>query len=580
MLTHATSPRETMTDQTHLPGSTSGIVSGRGGRGQRSRALPEALGIAALALLVRLVGITREPAGDELYHILSARQYLTDGVPGINGGIYDRVPLFTSMVAGAYRLLGESMFAARLPALVGGVLLALVVFLWLRREHSRAAAWIAGGLLALDPLMVELSQYSRFYTLQLFCFALAAVAAYEATRPRAGTGRRFASGAGALLALLGAVYFQAVSIVGGGGIALFVALLVGGTLIGRLPAPRRLPVALGAGAAAAVLVALVLASPVGAMMIRMATYTDTWAASTASTPQYYHWLLQGSYPLLWALFPLVAAAALAARWRPALLCLCIFVVAFTAHSLMAWKSPRYFAYALPFFFALAGIALAETVPAMARWLARAARRLPLLAAAPGVRRTALAAVALGLAAFAVANTPALMRTIEGLRRDHRFLYPGGPTPTLSWRLAAPTLRPIVDSVEAVVSTEDLEAFYFLGRASFVLDRDHLNQGSRLPEFSVDPRIRTPMVSERGSLERIVACNPSGVVVAMRWALRASYKMPRETAEFIESRLTPVPLPRESGLVAYRWESPATDAAACSGLALQPAAPAPAAPGPR
>ena len=570
MLTHTTSPRETMTDSTHLAGSTSGIVSERDGRGERGRALPEALGVVALALVVRLVGITREPAGDELYHVLSARQYLTDGVPGINGGVYDRVPLFTSMVAGAYRFLGESMFAARLPALIGGVLLTLVMFLWLRREHSRTAAWIAAGLLALDPLMVELSQYSRFYTLQLFCFALAAVAAYEAARPRTGPGRRFAFGTASLLALLGAVYFQAVSIVGGGGIALFVALLAGGTLIGRLPASRRLPAALGAGVAAVLGVALVFASPVGAMMIRMATYTDTWAASTASTPQYYHWFLQGSYPLLWGLFPLVAAAALVARWRPALLCLCIFGVAFAAHSLMAWKTPRYFAYALPFFFAMVGIALADTVPAMARWLGRAARRLPLLAAAPGVRRAALAAVALGLAAFAVANTPALMRTIEVLRRDHRFLYPGGPTPTLSWRLAAPTLRPIVDSVETVVSTEDLEAFYFLGRASFVLDRDHLNQGSRLPEFSVDPRIRTPMVSERASLERIVACSPSGVVVAMRWALRSSYKMPRETAEFIESRLTPVPLPKASGLVAFRWESPAIDAAACDGLAAREA----------
>lgn len=91
-----------------------------------------------------------------------------------------------------------------------------------------------------------------------------------------------------------------------------------------------------------------------------------------------------------------------------------------------------------------------------------------------------------------------------------------------------------------MSTSD-EAFYFLDRLDYVLDRDHLRQRTQRPECAMGPRIRTPMIGETASLQRVAECHPTGLPVAMRWAL-GSYKMAPETASFITENFESVQLP--------------------------------------
>jgi 4-amino-4-deoxy-L-arabinose transferase-like glycosyltransferase len=523
---------------------------------RRGIAWGEALAVLVLAAVVRAIGIGREPAGDELYHILSAREYLSDGRMGINGGLYDRVALWTEMVAGSYRLFGESVVAARLPALLCGALTVALVFLWLRTAGARAAAWIAAALLAVDPLLVELSQLSRFYTIQHVLFVLAALAAYAAAEPGRPIRTRLGLAAGTLAILAAAGYFQAVTLVGAGGILLFLALASAPEVLERLPRRMRIPAVGVALLAGALVAALLLRSNIGARLLDMAEYSDLWASQDRTNVRYYHWMFQNTYPILWGLFPLLAVVALATRPRVALLAISIFGVSFVAHTLMAWKTPRYLAYALPFFFTLCALAIATLAPIFGRLLRAATDQLAPLRERPGASRAVRGLAVAGIVGFVLLANPAFLETLRRSLRDQSFLYPGGTTPTLSWALVEPALEPIADSVATVVSTEDLEAIYFLDRLDFVLDKDHLHQGSEKPEFTMDRRINAQMVSRPESMARIIECSPSGLLVAMRWALDTDYKVPAPTAALIRERLRPVPLPSESGLVAFRWETPA------------------------
>ena len=100
----------------------------------------ETVAAGALALATRLPGLAHEPWGDELYHILAARDYLETGVFGINGGSYPRSQAYSEMVAGLYQVFGVSPVVARLPAFIAAVLTIVVLFVWVRRSGERLAA--------------------------------------------------------------------------------------------------------------------------------------------------------------------------------------------------------------------------------------------------------------------------------------------------------------------------------------------------------------------------------------------------------------------------------------------------------
>jgi len=519
-------------------------------RGWRGAAAGETAAVAGLALAVRLRGIAHEPWGDELYHILSAQQYLDSGVFGINGGVYERGRVYSELVAALYRVFGVDPVVARLPALIAGVLTIALLFFWVRRSGERLAAWVAAVLLIFTPDLIEQAQYARFYTLQHLFLLVAAVALYQLlAEPRGSAARTSTLCVTGGMGLALAMYFQPLTAIGAAGLALGAAILLVPGFVARLTRPQR--VLLVAGTAATLLVVFVLIrdAEIVRRVAARAAYSDLWAEGTRTEIRFYHWQLLDNYATAWTLFPVFAMLALARQRRLATLALAVFTLGFVTHTLMAWKAARYILYLLPFFAVIVGLAVAQAIPLVASAVA---------ALAPG--RTRSAAFVRGLAwagaiGFLVVTNGAFMQSARRLMRDQSVLYPGGPTPTLSWQLAASTLRPLASEASAVVSTEDLEAIWFLNRLDYVLDRDHLPRNTESAEFWLDRRVMARTIGETASLQRVMECHPSGLLIAMRWAL-ASYKMKPETADFIVQTLAPVPLPERTGLVAFRWSRPA------------------------
>lgn len=525
----------------------------------RRVAIAEGAAVLGIALAVRLAGIGQNAGGDELYHILAAKQYLLDGTLGIHGAEpYTRGKAFTLLVALCFRIFGESPEAARIPSLVAGSLTAAVVFAWLRSLGERGGAWVAGLLVALDPELVKLSQWARFYTIQHLAFLVGAIAVHTATywplRPR----RLVPLAAIAALSFWLALHLQVITEIGLVGVILFAALVAMPRLRERIVrGPHGALVALGGLVAVAIAFLAVYRMGFVAEARTLAVEVDLWSVSRAANWRFYHALLQEAYPTLWPLFPVALLVCALRQGRLALLCGSVFVLAFTAHSFVALKHVRYLGYAFPFLFVPCGVAIARSAAALASRLE--ASGIP--RSLPAATRRALAWTAIGVAAaFAIAANPAFVRTARLVAMDPTLRQPGMEHEGLSWRRAAEALRPLAASAEVVVSADDLPTLYYLGRLDYVVSATQLDLEKTGREFTPDPSVGAPIFTTPESLAKVMACHASGLFVGRTWALETDWAVPRATALFLERNAERVPLPAAWGIEAFTWRraAPADD----------------------
>jgi hypothetical protein len=529
--------------------------------------LPRAAWLEATLLLLfalawRLPGMFQEWAGDELYQVLAARQYLVDGTLSITGGEpYVRGEALTRVVAVLFSVLGESAFVARLPSLVCGGLAVAVLYLWLRSHGERLAAAVAALLLAVDPEIVKLSQMVRFYTPQILLFLIGVIAVAALVERRRNLPATLALAAVGAASLFFAYQLQIVTLIGISGLGLYVALVLGQPLIAaaRAGLPGRLLLLL---TVAAVVGAGVVAFRSGFVdeLLFLATYTDQWGLESAQNLGFYVGRMLDGYPGLWTAFGLAAVLAATRQLRLTLLCVCIFGTAFAVHSLLAWKAERYLYYSVPFFFVVLGVALARVAGPFVALVEGLVRQSTALRTRPRLAHAARNAIVAGVILFAALSHPALIRSVRNLFLDPSYRHPGMGKGSLSWSRAAQALQPLVTQADVVVATDDLKSIYYLGRVDYVLHRDHLfedrpaEQGPR-PEFSTDVKINRPMVSEPASIARIMACNENGLIVAQDWALETAVWVLPETRRFLLEHLEPYPLPSDWGISAFRWKTP-------------------------
>lgn len=532
---------------------------------RRSLPLDVAL-LCALALVVRLVHMGFPPDIDEMNALLAAHSLIANGAPLLDGvHPYTRARLFTSLVAGMMRLFGDSLVVARMPSVIAGVALVAAVYLWVRTVAGRWAGVIAAGLLALNPDAIYHSQLVRFYELHALLLFVGAAAVYRLTEVPFDRSRATMPALIAVLTLALALHLQVLTVVGLAGLGLWAVGTVGPSIARRIIAHRHRTVIVG-GLVVAVAAAAVLAVRMGALTsaARLFTYSDAWAAADRGNIKFYHWALLDDYATLWTLFPVLVLISAARRPRATAFCATIFGVAFVVQSLAAWKHVRYFQYAMPYFFALAGMGVAEVIPPLARRVRAVRHTLPGPFARPTWRGVLATGAACVVAIFLLAGNgafPRLFRMLAATRDgDTSVAYHNHS----DWSAAAPRLRQLSDSAALLVSSSDLKSLYYLGRLDVILYRDHLYSADGwAPEFSDFPKLGRPVISTPASVHRLVACYPTGLIIAESGAWRAPWGVPSATADYIERTLTRVPLPAAWRLEVFRWRTPsATPEASC------------------
>ncbi len=207
---------------------------------------------AAVGLWLYLGGLTRLPLqrGNEPMYAAPAIWMLETGdylVPHYEGGPFlQKPPLTWWIIAASYKLLGVSVFAARLPSAIAALATVLLVGRWVKRRSGDRAGWLAALILMFSFSFLQLSVTFAADTFLTFALTLAVIVLDDAARREDGSDAVRGLTAGAALALA----FGFKGLVG-------ILLPAGGVALGLL-FDRQRPVRFlrRAGAAAATLVVL------------------------------------------------------------------------------------------------------------------------------------------------------------------------------------------------------------------------------------------------------------------------------------------------------------------------------------
>lgn len=523
--------------------------------------------VVLIALAVRLVRLDYAPHFDEFYHLLAAQSLLQDGDLCIAECLspYGRGAPFTYLVAGAMGLFGGNMIAARLASVLAGILLVAGVFWWTWRIGGRTAAVAAGFLLAVSPEAIYVSQLVRFYAWHALLVWIGAAALFLAVHdfPDARPPRRWALAGIALLALWTALSLQITTLIAGVGIGVWL-LLDPGARWARQEGGKRpgRVVTAASGLAALTIVGLFAMERTGILADLWARYRSANLHHTvrADDIRYYHRFLMDSYPTFYSLLPAAFVVALWKRPAAALFTGSMFGVALVLHSGGGFKGSRFVFYAMPFFFALWGIALGVVLPPLAEGARQGvARWLRADPAAAGARTGGglllVAAAFCVLATNTAYNTTLKMLTVSDAEWPaSKPMYRGRP----DWRPALPMLRELAQGSDVVVTTASTKALYYLDRSDAALSVSLLFTGSGFaPDFAVDPRMGDPVINSPEAVDRLVRCYRSGLVVVETHAWSAEWGVPPETAAYIAANTEEVELPPGSDVRAFRWRSDTT-----------------------
>jgi hypothetical protein len=553
----------------HLITTSSGAAAAGGARLWLA---PCALFLAACALYG--LHLDRLPHPDELYQILAAQGLRATGEPRIAEGLYTRAYAQTWLIAQSLGLAGDNLAAARLSSVLGIAGTATLLFVWLRSVAGPAAAWTAAILFALSPFAVLTAQYARIYGVQTLAFLAGSLCLYQAAGSDGPLRRRIAWALAALPPLLLALHLQPTTLLGCVGLGLWLAGAVGLPWLRdpAVPARRKQLVLLGGVAAGALVLLAAAATGIPADLWHQYRWTPLFNREQQDAFWFYHLWYTLLYPSLWSLTGLLALVAIAVQPRAGSFALLVFAAGFLLNSFAGPKNLRYFAYAQPFLFVLWGIGLASLWPVLVRTLGELGGRLEAVTrpAFPWVGGLGRLLVAGGLLFTALAN-PAWLWTAARLAEVDL----PGEAPEPDWPAAKDALEPWLAQADAVVTSEELGALYFLGRYDIRFSPSKLEEiADGAPrEFGPDPRTGRPLISTPQSLALAFDCYDRGLFVlpSRQWGF--AHLFSPAVRDLILARTVPVELPRASHIMAYRWERPAgtPKPAACAGLPPLPSA---------
>lgn len=463
--------------------------------------------VFTLALAMRVAHLNAPPAYDELYHILAAQSWLSDGTFAVYQGEYPRVPLYTIMTAWMFDLAGGPDLAmARAPNVIFGAMLAAGSAIWIRNVVGNVAGWIFIAFVLFWPSGLQLSQVIRFYAVHGLLFFIGAIATYALFRPKIALQRRLVMAVLAIGALWFAKQFQDSTLVGILGLTIWVAAFV------ILPAVIKLKqgrVILVAG------IAILLIGASAAFM--NGTLEGIWAKYNVSPwgrdATAYHRVLTETYPLFWPVTPVLAIMALRAFPRPAGFCVTLVGTGLIVHSFAGVQNLRYIYYISPFLFAIWVMGLQALLPVLLPHLRIVTDTIkaPLkqLAKVPAISAILFAGL------FALAANDAVIRGAK--------IALGKTVAPLvnveSWAPARAVVSQHVNNGELVVATNELAAIYYFGGFDVVFSKNWMTQ-MEPGEFAYDHRTGRPLIQTIPSLADLVQAYEGGIFLASRsWWLQ-------------------------------------------------------------
>lgn len=524
-------------------------------RGWSTWTEPTILFLILLAVTCLYCLTDRDPVfWDEYYHLLAARSWAENGTLAVGEGVYNRAPWLSITVGWLFRTFGESIALARIPGAIALSLWGLFVFLWVRAVGGRAAGWFASLAFALSPMVLVNAVMVRFYGVAGLLFWLGCMAAFVAAIRGTSRGRRYALAGASILFLF--LCFEVTQLA-----RLWIACLtiwlagIGAVEAGKSKHRWKI-----LGLAAMLVIAAALWMGQSEWVAGLWEHYRTvplWNAEEGSSIRYYEWLFRRDYPTLWTFLPLAGIIAVARRPHAGSMSVVVFVAGVVLLSFGAPKAPRYMISLMPFFFAMWGIALTELIAGLRGQVSSFLRALRLTVVLPaGVGRLSGHLLMAFVLAFVFLTNPGfsgIRHVLPGQTASVFLERNDGSASPKAWEDAATVLRPLLDEVDVVITSNPLHTLYHVGDYDFAMRPSVIEEVSPPSEFGMDSRTGHPAISTLGSLQRLVAENAHGLVFGerRRWN-HPTGGFTAEVTEYVVRTMARVPLPDNLEVTAYRW----------------------------
>lgn len=507
--------------------------------------------IATAARLIG-VGIDHLPVGDEMFHVLAAQSWATEGTLRIADGVYERAALFTKFVGILFTFFGDSLVVARLPVLIFGILWVLLLFIWVGSHAGRLAAWIAAILFCLAPHAIELSLYSRMYTLHGFLFLLGSIMAFSMATYDHSAVKKLLLLTCTVACFSLAIHLHDITLVGL--MALVIALAVDFSV-------QRRKIFTNKKFLFWLILLLLFFIAIGIALLYQycELFNPYWQrfvtpafANIGSDVRHYHKLFIASYPVLWLLFPLAVIIAIYSRPRLGLFCAIVFIIIFLIHSIAGRKAERYIYYGMPFLFTIWGIALAAIAPHLNRLLTDISHSLrenySLLGKITSFDSIFKRTVTFVTIVFLLSGSGAFLRTVNIWQGESYYFG----TKLSNWEKAVSQLKPLIGSAPVVITTNFPKTLYHLGHFDIAFSPVIVTDILQGNEGALDPRTGRPAISTVESLQELLAKYPGGIFVGEKTEWRNRFRMTDEGADFLEKHAQQVELPAASRIIAFTW----------------------------
>ena len=458
--------------------------------------------------------IDHPPLYDEMYHMLAAESWRATGELRILDGEYRRAPLFTKLVGLNANLCGPSLECARGISVAASVLLVFVVTVFAGTVMRPAVGFVAGLLLALNPAVITMSQFVRFYSLHALVFFVFAAMVFTlaAYWRRLSVWQTLSLASLALIILLFANHLQVLTQVGLLGAILGVATILAPDIIGSLRRKNLWVVLFLVTTALAVFALGIFAIDVEGKFQALRS-APLWAQGREHEWFYYHHMLKRWYPVLWPMMAILVVLSVAQWPRPSLYFLVAFASSLVVLSIAATKGQRIIVYALPFLFIPMAAGLVVGIQLFLGFLQQRIQHLsgwraghPLIALVVGA--VALVSLLLFTINQPIARDVALMVTSpDSTKMFGRY---GG---VADWPAAADEIGDAINDYPVVISTSGVKAAYYLGDFSFDLNSSVMLETDTGEEFGLDPRTGRQVISSMNSILRVIQeCGPTLVIV--------------------------------------------------------------------
>lgn len=496
---------------------------------------PMALMLAGFSMLL-LPALTHSildhpPEYDELLHILAARSFNETGIPSIADGLYSRTELYTRLVASVTGFTDKELVAARLPALLFGMLTTAMLTAWVSFRAGWIAAIATASVFAILPDTLNSVVQVRFYSLHTLIMGAILLFWFESSNWKVGLRNLLVFViVSSLMLWLGLQFHELTQITIISGAAGLIMLLLFDQQERVQQTVVQHPV-ICVLSCLAMLCAIALAAIHFDVMTLMRGSVPLWSANKASNYAYYVSALSVQLPFIWPLFPLMLIGAFYEKPRLALFCLTAFLVALVINSIAAPKATRYFYHAYPMFCILWGVGFQRVFMYISKELQKRHQYSPFV----------VVSGMLFIMSLCFLSAHEVKRSIKLL------LARGEPDQVIAvvhepdWTKAIPLIGDLAQRVDTLIVSSGVKGLYVFGKFDYEMNTTVVQETDTGLDFGTDPRTNRQVIGQADSVEMVIDSEGQELFIIEDRMINKLYGSPKESVAVLNQRCEAIDL---------------------------------------